>query len=252
MTNVMCDREALLRTVSTFPLINNHCHNLLTSDASLTCPLEICFSEAHADALKDASQTSAFKRGGLMDVQSHVGLVDVARRIVRIENIAENILYDLATSVACTDQKVLNFAAFEEPLKKQLETCAKSESVVGFKSIAAYRSGLNINCVQSAETAAIALGNFISDFESLPDKKGSVRLAGYLASVYSNVYVDIGLVFPNISASGQQASLRELLEICPSNKLLFSTDGHYHPESFYVAAIQGREALSFIGIRRKW
>ncbi|CAG8842849.1 17129_t:CDS:2, partial [Gigaspora margarita] len=60
--------------------------------------------------------------------------------------------------------------------------------------------------------------------------------AGYLASVYSNVYVDIGLVFPKISASGQQASLRELLEICPN--------GHYHPESFYVAAIQGREALS--------
>ncbi|CAG8798127.1 3632_t:CDS:1, partial [Gigaspora rosea] len=183
---------------------------------------------AHGDALKDASQTSAFKRGvrqlaelyncpptldsirqakdpmsysdicktcfkptgiqslllddgldalgGLMDVQSHEGLVDVARRIVRIESIAEKILYDLATSVACTDQKVLNFAAFEGPLKKQLETCAKSESVVGFKSIAAYRSGLNINCVQSAETAAIALGNFISEFESLPDKKGSVRL----------------------------------------------------------------------------
>ncbi|CAG8568788.1 15064_t:CDS:10 [Dentiscutata erythropus] len=294
MTNVIYDRETLLRTVSTFPLIDNHCHNLLTPDASLSCPLEICFSEAQGDALKDVPQTSAFKRGirqlaelyncpptfddikkvrdpkphidickicfeptgiqslllddglnplgGIMDVQSHVGLVDVARRIVRIESIAEEILYDLATSVTSTDQRVLNFSAFEEPLKKQLETCAKSESVVGFKSVAAYRSGLNIDCVPNAEAAAIALGNFISDF----DKKGPVRLAnkaGYLVSVYSNVYVDIGLVFPIISASGQQSSLRELLEICPSNKILFSTDGHYHPESFYVAAIQGRETL---------
>ncbi|CAG8606218.1 22588_t:CDS:10 [Dentiscutata erythropus] len=337
MTNIVYDREALLRTVSTFPLIDNHCHNLLTSDASLICPLEVCFSKARGDALKDASQTSALKRGvrqlaevynctptldnikqvrdlmshtdicktcfeptgiqclllddgldalgGLMDVQNHVGFVDVARRIVRIESIAEKILYDLATSVACTDQKTLNFAAFEEPLKKQLETYAKSESVVAFKSIAAYRSGLNIDYVPNAEAAAIALGNFITSFESLPDKKGSVRLvnkvlidhilnlaidiavqhdipiqfntgmlykysypysrqAGYLASVYSNVYVDTGLVFPMISASGQQAILRELLEICPSNKILFSTDGHYLPESFYVAAIQGREALS--------
>ncbi|CAG8513747.1 21751_t:CDS:2 [Dentiscutata erythropus] len=273
--------------------------------------------------------------GGLMDVQSHVGLVDVVRRIVRIESIAEKILYYLATS----NQKILNFSAFEESLKKQFEIYAKSESVAAFKSIAVYRSGLNIDCVPIPEATVIALGNFISDFESLPDKKRSVKLinkvlidhifnlaidiavqhdipiqfhtgmlqkycmfvfkqnlidyeisyyidlgfgdsdldlitsnplllrpliekypnvkfvllraaypytrqAGYLASIYSNVYVDIGLVFPLISASGQQASLRELLEICPSNKILFSTDGRYHPESFYVAAIQGREALS--------
>ncbi|CAG8834672.1 27542_t:CDS:2, partial [Racocetra persica] len=152
--------------------------------------------------------------------------------------------------------------------------------------IAAYRSGLNIDCDQSAEAAAAVLRKFVSDFALLPDTKGPVRLvnkilidyilnlaidiaihlnigfgdsdidlitsnplllrpliekypnakfvllhtsypysrqAGYLASVYSNVYVDIGLVFPLISASGQQAILRELLEICPSSKLLFST-----------------------------
>lgn len=73
------------------------------------------------------------------------------------------------------------------------------------------------------------------------------RQAGYLASVYSNVYVDFGLVFPLISATGQQANLKELVniniitlkllplilnkfiiiiiqfEICPNNKILFST-----------------------------
>ncbi|CAG8711918.1 43520_t:CDS:10 [Gigaspora margarita] len=308
MTNDVYDREALFRIVSTFPLIDSHCHNLLTSDASLIYPLEVCFSEAHSNALKDALQTSVLKRwvrhlaefyncpptldsikqvrdlmshidicktcfkptgiqslllddgldalGGLMDVQSHLELVDIARRIVRIESIAEKILYDLATSVACTDQKVLNFSAFEEQLKKQFETYAKSESVVAFKSIAAFESGLNINCALNPEAVAIALGNFISDFEPLIEKYPNAkfvilhaaypytRQAGYLASVYSNVYVDIGLVFPLISASGQQASLRELLEICPSNKILFSTDGHYHPESYYVAAIQGRETLS--------
>ncbi|CAG8438347.1 10813_t:CDS:10 [Dentiscutata heterogama] len=317
MANVVYDREALLRIVSTFPLIDNHCHNLSTSNASLTCPLEICFSKACVDALKNAPQAIALKRcirqlaefyncpptldnikqvrdlmsyidlckscfkstgiqslllddgldalGGLMDMQSHVELVDVVRRIVRIESIAEKILYDLATSVACTNQKVLKFSAFEESLKKQFEIYAKSESVAAFKSIAAYRSGLNIDCVPNPEATAVAFGNFISDFESLPDKKGSVRpliekypnakfvllhaaypytrQSGYLASIYSNVYVDIGLVFPLISASGQQASLRELLETCPSNKILFSTDGHYHPETFYVAAIQGREVL---------
>ncbi|CAG8838124.1 782_t:CDS:2, partial [Gigaspora margarita] len=194
----MYDREALLRTVSTFPLIDNHCHNLLTSDASLTCPLEICFSEAHGDALKDASQTSAFKRGvrqlaelyncpptldSIRQVKDPMSYSDICKTCFKPTGIQSLLLDDgldvlggLMDVQTCTDQKVLNFAAFEEPLEKQLETCAKSESVVGFKSIAAYRSGLNINCVQSAETAAIALGTFISDFESLPDKKGSVRL----------------------------------------------------------------------------
>ncbi|CAG8463378.1 21448_t:CDS:2 [Gigaspora margarita] len=316
MTKVIYDCEALLRTISTFPLIDNHCHNLLTSDASLICPLETCFSEARGDALKDASQTIALKRGvqqlaklyncpptfddikqvrdlmsyidicktcfkpigiqslllddgldtldGLMDVQSHVEFVDIAQRIVRIESIAEKILCDLATSVARSDQKVVNFAEFEEPLKKQLETYAKSESVVAFKSIVAYKSGLNIDHIPNAEAAAVALGSFISNFEPPFDQKGfgdpdldliasnplllrpliekypnakfvllhaaypCSRQAGYLASVYSNVYVDMGFVFPWISASGQQTNLH----------------GHYLPESFYVAAIQGREALS--------
>ncbi|CAG8767074.1 15008_t:CDS:2, partial [Racocetra fulgida] len=298
MNNVVYDREALLRIVSTFPLIDNHCHNLLTSDASLICPLEVCFSEAHGDALKNMPQTSTLKRGvrqlaelyncpptldnikqvkalmsyidiyktcfkptgiqalllddgldalgDLMGVQSHVELVDVARRIVRIESIAEKTLYDLAMSATCKDQKVLNFEAFEESLKKQFETYAKSESVAAFKSIAAYRSGLNINCDSNPEAITVALKNIITDFKSLSDKKGSVKLvnkvltdhilkpliekhpnakfvllhaaypytrqAGYLSSIYSNVYVD--------------------------------TDGHCHPESFYVAAIQGRAALS--------
>jgi predicted TIM-barrel fold metal-dependent hydrolase len=39
------------------------------------------------------------------------------------------------------------------------------------------------------------------------------RQAGYLASVYPNVYVDFGLVFPLISATGQQTNLKELVNI---------------------------------------
>jgi predicted TIM-barrel fold metal-dependent hydrolase len=67
--------------------------------------------------------------------------------------------------------------------------------------------------------------------------------AGYLASVYENVFLDIGEVFPMISQGGQENVIRESLELCPSQKLLWSTDGHWFPETYVLAVIQVREAM---------
>jgi Amidohydrolase len=67
--------------------------------------------------------------------------------------------------------------------------------------------------------------------------------AGYLASTYENVYLDIGEVFPMVSQDGQENVVRESLELCPSEKLLWSTDGHWFPETYLLAIIQVREAM---------
>ncbi|KAJ3743013.1 amidohydrolase 2, partial [Lentinula detonsa] len=67
--------------------------------------------------------------------------------------------------------------------------------------------------------------------------------AGYPCSVYPNVMLDFGEIFPMISGSGQRTVVRQVLEICPTNKILWSTDGHWHPESFYLGTIQARQAL---------
>jgi predicted TIM-barrel fold metal-dependent hydrolase len=67
--------------------------------------------------------------------------------------------------------------------------------------------------------------------------------AGYLASTYENVYLDIGEVFPMVSQDGQENVVRESLELCPSEKLLWSTDGHWFPETYLLAVIQVREAM---------
>ncbi|CAB4435922.1 unnamed protein product [Rhizophagus irregularis] len=355
--------DTLLKTVNTYPLIDNHAHNLLDSLTSLSCPLEICFSEANGEALQNAIETCALKRGvqqlaklynceatleaiknvtdiksydelcnicfeptgiqclllddgldsldGLRSVESHVGLVKCAKRIVRIEQIAEQVIGDLAKTFKTSEPEfVVELKSFRDPLIEKFESLANSDLVVSFKSIAAYRTGLNINCNVNDETVAFSLANFV--LKCVKSEKQEVRLvdkilidyilklaieiavkydipiqfhtgfgdndldllasnplylrelietyptakivllhsaypytrqAGYLASVYSNVYVDFGLVFPLISATGQQANLKELFEICPSNKILFSTDGHYLPESFYVAVIQVRETL---------
>lgn len=67
------------------------------------------------------------------------------------------------------------------------------------------------------------------------------REAGYLATVYRHVYLDIGEVFPMVNRDGQRAILRQALEITPGSKLLYSTDGHWFPETFWLANKQFRE-----------
>ncbi|KAJ4291107.1 hypothetical protein N0V90_010305 [Kalmusia sp. IMI 367209] len=67
------------------------------------------------------------------------------------------------------------------------------------------------------------------------------REAGYLATVYKHVYLDVGEVFPMVSRDGQKAILRQSLEIVPGSKLLYSSDGHYFPETYWLANLQFRE-----------
>ena len=45
------------------------------------------------------------------------------------------------------------------------------------------------------------------------------------------------------SQDGQERVIRESLELCPSTKLLWSTDGHWFPETYLLAVIQMREGL---------
>lgn len=70
------------------------------------------------------------------------------------------------------------------------------------------------------------------------------REAGYLATVYKNVYLDFGEVFPMLSQDGQKSVVKQLLELTPTNKLLWSTDGHWFPETYALANAQMREVLS--------
>ncbi|KJA22191.1 hypothetical protein HYPSUDRAFT_41369 [Hypholoma sublateritium FD-334 SS-4] len=69
------------------------------------------------------------------------------------------------------------------------------------------------------------------------------RDAGYLAAVYKNVYLDFGEVFPFVSSSGQRDVIRQMLELTPTNKILWSSDGHWWPESYYLGIYQARLAL---------
>jgi predicted TIM-barrel fold metal-dependent hydrolase len=69
------------------------------------------------------------------------------------------------------------------------------------------------------------------------------REAGYLAQVFSHVYVDAGLATHNL---GRRASalLSEALELAPYGKFLYSSDAFGLPELYYLGAVLFRRALA--------
>jgi predicted TIM-barrel fold metal-dependent hydrolase len=71
-----------------------------------------------------------------------------------------------------------------------------------------------------------------------------VREAGYLASVYPQVYLDFGLAVPFLSVAGMRLVLAQLLELAPTDKLMYASDAHFIPELFYLGAKWGRNLLA--------
>eukprot|EP00667_Euglena_gracilis_P004000 EG_transcript_4015 len=70
------------------------------------------------------------------------------------------------------------------------------------------------------------------------------REAGFLATVYPQVYLDFGLAVPHLSVQGMREAVRQCLHLCPTEKLLYSSDAHSAPEAYYCAAKWGRRVLA--------
>jgi hypothetical protein len=115
-----------------------------------------------------------------------------------------------------------------------------------------FHTGLGDNEIRLPLSSPSHLQTFIEEYPKLPivllhASYPYTREAAYLASVYKNVYMDIGEVFPMISQEGQESVIRESLELCPSEKLTWSTDGHWFPETYLLAVLQIREGLKEVG-----
>jgi uncharacterized protein len=69
------------------------------------------------------------------------------------------------------------------------------------------------------------------------------RNAGYLAHVFRNVSVDVGLAIPYVGHRST-AVLAELLELAPYDSVLFSSDGYGLPELHYLGSVLWRRAMT--------
>lgn len=70
-----------------------------------------------------------------------------------------------------------------------------------------------------------------------------VRELGYLASLYSNVWMDLGLAIP-FATLDIPSVWRQALSLTPISKVLFSTDAYSIPDIYWLAARWGRWGLA--------
>jgi hypothetical protein len=69
--------------------------------------------------------------------------------------------------------------------------------------------------------------------------------AGYLTSVFPDVYLDFSLMIPWASI-GVASRMLQTLESAPIGKVMFGSDGIICPETHWLSAILGRRALSTV------
>jgi hypothetical protein len=70
-----------------------------------------------------------------------------------------------------------------------------------------------------------------------------VRELGYLASLYANVWMDVGLAIP-FATLEIPAVWRQALSLTATSKVLFSTDAHSLPDIYWLTARWGRQGLA--------
>ncbi|KAH8911823.1 glutamine synthetase/guanido kinase [Coniochaeta sp. PMI_546] len=114
-----------------------------------------------------------------------------------------------------------------------------------------FHTGLGDNDITLTKSSPSHMQPFIRVHQDVPivllhASYPYTRDAGYLACVYPNVYTDIGEIFPFLSRDGQETAVRQALELCPWSKIVWSTDGHWFPETYLLAIVQIREVLETV------
>ncbi|KAK2872121.1 hypothetical protein FQN49_002548 [Arthroderma sp. PD_2] len=129
-------------------------------------------------------------------------------------------------------------------IKKHHSTSGKTKPIQ-------FHTGLGDSDIELTLSDPALLQSVIEEYDTvqfvlLHSSYPFTRQAGYLANTYKNVYLDLGEVFPMISRDGQISVLRQSMELVPTSKLLWSTDGHFHAETFWLANLQFRQALESV------
>ncbi|KAM7223362.1 hypothetical protein V8F06_001239 [Rhypophila decipiens] len=174
--------------------------------------------------------------------------LDVAKAVD--EDAATSAFNDIITNFALLDFRRLQEKSLNDLVVHRTAMLIRDSSSREKKPLQ-FHTGLGDNDISLAKSSPSHLQDFIRAFPTVPivllhAGYPFTREVGYLASVYENVYADIGEVFPCVSQDGQERILRQILEICPWSKILWSTDGHWFPETYLLAILQMREAFETV------
>jgi hypothetical protein len=183
---------------------------------------------------------------------------------------------ELGELAGCSARPVLRIESVDAGRVRDEVAGARAAGFVALKTIAAYRTGLELERLQDAVLAALEanegtgaplpvqvhcgfgdsdlhlarsdpshlkplLERFRETTFVLLHCYPFVREAGWLAHVYGHVHFDLSLTIPHVARPAEM--LREALELAPVSKLLYASDAARTPELYYLAARWWREAL---------
>ncbi|KAK0651566.1 hypothetical protein B0T16DRAFT_426362 [Cercophora newfieldiana] len=166
------------------------------------------------------------------------------------EEAARRAFGDIIANFALLDFERLQEVSLNDFIVHRTATLIR-DSASRHKKPIQFHTGLGDNDITLSKSSPSHLQPFIRAYPTVPivllhASYPFTREAGYLASVYENVYADIGEVFPAVSQDGQERILRQILELCPWSKVIWSSDGHWFPETYLLANMQMREAFEMV------
>ncbi|KHO00415.1 developmental protein FluG [Metarhizium album ARSEF 1941] len=174
--------------------------------------------------------------------------LDIASKASELE--ARSTFADIYTQRQAADAQSftrLHHRALNEFLVHRLAQLIRDCSSTHKKPIQ-FHTGLGDNDLTLTRSSPAHLQDFAREYPTVPiillhSGYPFDREAGYMAAMYGNVYADIGEIFPFINRDGQESVVRHVLELCPWEKIIWSTDGHWFPETYLLSILQMRDVF---------
>ncbi|CAJ0634956.1 12849_t:CDS:2 [Entrophospora sp. SA101] len=200
---------------------------------------EIYFNSINIQCLLLDDGVSNLAVDKLESLDFHSKYVENIRRVVRIESISEQILNELSS--LSSQQQITK--AFLEKFNNEISQLYKSNQIIAFKSISAYQYITNIK-----NSSLKKLNNkILIDF--IINETFKIAIKYDLPIQFHTGFGDndLNLLLAN------PLHLRPLIEKFPDVKIVLlhssypytcEADGHFLPETYYLATVQTKEILS--------
>jgi len=145
------------------------------------------------------------------------------------------------------DERILS----KEKILRDFLTCRAIEKSIEFDIPFLMHTGIGESPIINAQKCnPILLYDLLRD-EELGKAKFILLHAGYpyaqeigwLVNGFTNVYADLSCTIPWVNFGSKNVVL-QILEMAPTNKIMYGSDGGKIPETYWIGAIIGKEAIS--------
>ncbi|CAH1763063.1 11799_t:CDS:10 [Entrophospora sp. SA101] len=245
----------------------NKLESLIRSRFKFQKLCEIYFNSINIQCLLLDDGISNLVSDELESLDFHSKYVEDIRRIVRIESISEQILNELSSLPS--QQQITK--TFLEKFNNEISQLCKSNKIIAFKSISAYRTGLNIqlfdidNNNNNGDSIKVedSFKEYITNIKNSSLKKLNNKiLIDFIINETFKIAIKYDLPIQFHTGFGDNdldlllanpLYLRPLIEKFPDVKIVLlhssypytrEADGHFLPETYYLATVQTKEILS--------